>query len=208
MISCWQEDSRQRPSFHVLKSKFNDILASHGSNAYVDFCIDPNKLYYKTDEECDIPSSMHLLHPSPRVDRKSKNISPAGSFEAVSLRRTSSSPQDSPRMKRQSSKVVTHSPSAERFFSGQIPSMNHGEDRRPSSMMLLKHSYKDEKRRKSGLDQDKDKEGDDRYVKDPSALLGVPNALLGGEASHDGHRKTAGSDGKLNLNSKASPMVE
>lgn len=78
-------------------------------------------------------------------------------------------------------------------------------------MLLLKPSYEQERRRKSGLDQDQSKETDDRYVKDPSALLGVPTFTFGGnlEVNHDGQdRRTGGSDSKLNLNSKATPMVE
>ena len=183
MLSCWQEDSAQRPTFHILKSNFSDILASSGSNTYIDFSIDPNKLYYKTEEETEVLPSIHLPHPSPRNDKRRLNIFSGGSFEAVSLKKTSSSPQESPRLKKQTNKAITHSPSLEKFPSGQTLSFNHSDDKRPKSMMVLKHSCEQEKRIKSGVDQDKSSETDDRYVQDPSALLGIPNTGL--ETSHD-----------------------
>ena len=176
MLSCWQEDSAQRPTFQVLKSNFNDILASHGSDAYVDFCIDPNQLYYNTEEEPEAPPSINLIHSSTTID-KSKDVSSVRSFEAFALRKTTSAPEDSPRLKRQPNERVTHYPSVEKFPSDQHPSKD---DRRPNSMMLLQHNYEQKKFKVSGIDKDKlDKDEDDRYVRNPSATFDIPNALFG-----------------------------
>ena len=54
MLSCWSEDQSQRPTFHTLKSRFNDILLSMGSESYIDFNIDPEKLCFKEDDLLDI----------------------------------------------------------------------------------------------------------------------------------------------------------
>ncbi len=203
MLSCWQENSRQRPSFHSLKLKFNDILASKGSDTYVDFCIDPNKLYYKTDDDSNVPATRNFLRPSPSYKRRSKKMSPKmspnGSFEGISITKTSPSPHASPR-ERRFSKNLTPYVSMDKVSSSQPHNLNMRRDERPRSMMVLKPEQDQQKRRKSGHDQDVHNAEDDRYVQEPSLLFGVPNAMLGNENIGIKHINSE-SDGKLHFSS-------
>ena len=170
MLSCWQENPSQRPTFNTLNLKFNDILSSHGSNTYVDFCIDPNHLYYKKEEDTDIPPAYkNLLHPAVGNDRRSKTNFPAGFLEAASITSASPSP-------REVSPIhgFTKSHSMDKLLIENLQPLKPGKDRRPKSMMLLKHNLEHEHCKRSGIDNRKDGSEDDRYVRDPSALLNVP----------------------------------
>ena len=205
MLSCWQESPSQRPTFNSLKLKFNDILSSHGSNTYVDFCIDPNQLCYKNEEDTDIPPAYkNLLHPAMGNDRRSKANSPAGSLEAVSIRKASASPQGSPRLgNSRPNGLVAKSPSMEKLSTGNLQLPKRSGDRRPNSMMLLKQNQECEHRRRSGIDQHNSGSEDDRYVRDPSAFLNVPQlSLHSGEVAHGRSGapevRQAGSDSRLN----------
>jgi len=215
MLSCWQENSSQRPTFNALKLKFNDILSSHGSNTYVDFCIDPNQLCYKKEDDTDVlPSYKNLLHPLLGSDRRSKAISSCGSsLEAVSTINASASPQGSPRLGSrangdiQPNGVVAKSPSMEKLSIGLLQLPKPRGDKRPNSMMLLKQSQEygqSGNNSRSGVDLHKASgSDDDRYVKDPSAFLNVPQLQLhSGERANRGpgipEIRQAGSDSRLN----------
>ncbi len=177
MLSCWQEKPNQRPSFQTLKIKFNNILASKGEDAYVDLCIDPNKSYYKTENETDIPPSRNRLQPSLSYKRKSKKVSPNGSFEGITISKTSPSPQASPRISH-FQKNVSPTPSMDKALVSQPQNLNQRQNGRPSSMVGFKKKQNEEERRKSGLDQDLGKNDDERYVQDPSTLLEMRNAMF------------------------------
>ncbi len=49
MLSCWQQSTRERPSFETLQNKFEQMLLSASDNEYIDFSINPEMSCY--DEE-------------------------------------------------------------------------------------------------------------------------------------------------------------
>ncbi len=49
MLSCWKENVPDQPSFADLQEMFDSMLAQ--DNPYINFSIDPNKLYYNIDAE-------------------------------------------------------------------------------------------------------------------------------------------------------------
>lgn len=215
MLSCWQEDVTKRPTFNVLKSKFDGIL-SQGSQTYVDFSINPDKLCYTMEgDESDFPKSNGLLRtPSPR--NEGPKLPNSRSCELVSC---DLSPQGSPNYHQRQlvhangKAGFTHSPSAERLQPGaastQLFPVDNEQSKRPSSMFLLPHyshgqgsGKKLEKLKKEGEEEER---RDDRYVRDPSALLAFPNKSDCEIDRKEQDQRIAGSnDGMLHLRSAAS----
>jgi len=187
MLSCWQESSSQRPNFNALKLKFNDILTSHGENAYVDFCIDPNQPCYKTEITDVPPAYKNLLHSSVGSVRRSKIVSSEEFPDNVPISKASASPQKKLGLEKSlaSPAAAAKSPVVGKLSFGQIQQPSKQDwDHRPRSMVMIKHNqdYKEDPRSSRQLAGGGE---EDRYVKDPSALLNIPQLLTGSQQSSE-----------------------
>ena len=199
MLSCWQEEVGNRPTFCALKTKFNDILLSQGSSNYVDFTIDPKKAYYNMEDDelhASDPIGLCILS-SPRPNRSLTVPS------RVSC--TSHTSQNGVDPRQQNPNI---SLSAEKIQSSSIGRQVIPE--RPSSMFIQRHSHVQETCRKSEEPKWEHNVENDRYVEDP--MFQVPCIKYDNQEVKKNKElpRMTGSDGILNMpsaNTLAAPKI-
>ncbi len=158
MLSCWKENVPDRPAFADLQEMFDSMLEQ--DNPYINFSIDPDKLYYN-------------------IDAEENNLDTAEVFEATEIQTDNLlAESDAPGLTnvllpvQNQKQADAHSPSRilenprTRSFSGQpLPLDKRCIEDRPHSMVQFQIRY------------DTAISEEERYVQDPSltSVMVVPS---------------------------------
>ena len=132
MLSCWNENVPQRPSFAKLQTTLDKMLEIEVNNPYIDFSINPNSLCYQVADENE-PANGLLQITQPGANKRNSRL---GSGLSMNISRSSSKSllPESPT----SSLGGCTSPTLEKPHGIAFEEEESGAGRRPRSMMLLR----------------------------------------------------------------------